>query len=94
MSNINLQNIDRSIASKLNPFIGYSCASGTHEQVQMGLSFLSIAVASLSDGSSDESMSGFSMILDAMSRAMVYEQEQAKPAATQQKMTIIGLEKA
>lgn len=78
MSNINPNNIDRQNAAKLNPFIGYSNASGTHEHVQFGLEFLSTAVGALSDGTSSESMCGFSIILDAMNRAMTYEQETAK----------------
>lgn len=78
MNDINLTNIDRHAASKLNPFIGYSSPNSTNEHIQFGLEFLSTAVSALSDGTSGESMCGFSIILDAMSRAMTYEQETAK----------------
>lgn len=63
----------RAVASRLNPFIDYSDASGTAENVRMGLEFLSIAAYGLADGNSDEAMGGLSTIFRAMGSALSYE---------------------
>lgn len=67
----------RALASRLNPFIGFSDASDTAENVRMGLEFLSIAAYGLADGNSDEAMGGLSTIFRAMGAALSYEKESA-----------------
>ncbi len=67
----------RAVASRLNPFIDFSDASGTAENVRMGLEFLSIAAYGLADGNSAEAMGGLSTIFRAMGAALSYEKENA-----------------
>lgn len=73
--------IERALASRLNPFIGYSSTDETLESVGNGLALMALVSESLAEGFGEAGAGGLGAILRGMRTALQFETQNAGGAS-------------